>query len=300
MARQPRIEFPGAVYHVTTRSDRQEPIFEDDEDRHALLAIVAQAMERFDAQVLAYCLMGDHYQFVLYTRKANLSLVMRQINSVYTQRYNLRHGTQGHVFQGRFKAILVDRDAYLFDVCRHVELNPVRAHLADDVAGWPWSSYRSHAGLAPTPAWLDTQGLHAYVLGETPTTARHHKEAARRYANLVGKDLKAHHESDLWARGLRRQIYLGDDAFVERMQAQAKALRLSSSSVSKQQRLKPREIAGWIASAGSRDQGIFDAFTQGGHSMTAIAKATGLSVSRVSRVIGAVESAQGSKDGVRS
>lgn len=300
MARQPRIEFPGAVYHVTSRSDRQEPIFEDDEDRHALLTLVAQAMERFDAQVLAYSLMGDHYQFVLYTRRANLSLIMRQINSVYTQRYNLRHGTQGQLFQGRFKATLVDRDAYLLELCRYVELNPVRAHLADDVASWPWSSYRSHAGLAPTTAWLDTQGLHAYVLGETPTTERHHKEAARRYANLVGKDLKAHPESDLWARGLRRQIYLGDDAFVERMQAQAKTLRLSSTRAPRQQRLKPREIAGWIAKAGSRDQGIFDAFTQGGHTMTAVAKALGLSVSRVSRVIRVLESAQSAGGGDRS
>jgi REP element-mobilizing transposase RayT len=257
-------------------------------------------MERFDAQVLAYSLMGDHYQFVLYTRRANLSLIMRQINSVYTQRYNLRHGTQGQLFQGRFKATLVDRDAYLLELCRYVELNPVRAHLADDVASWPWSSYRSHAGLAPTTAWLDTQGLHAYVLGETPTTERHHKEAARRYANLVGKDLKAHPESDLWARGLRRQIYLGDDAFVERMQAQAKTLRLSSTRAPRQQRLKPREIAGWIAKAGSRDQGIFDAFTQGGHTMTAVAKALGLSVSRVSRVIRVLESAQSAGGGDRS
>src|SRR5437868_13841465 len=113
MSRPLRIEFPGTVYHVTSRGDRREPIFEDDVDREALLATVAHAMERFDAEVLAYCLMGNHYHFVLHTRQANLSVLMRHVNGVYTQSFNRRHGKVGHLFQGRFKAILVDRDAYL-------------------------------------------------------------------------------------------------------------------------------------------------------------------------------------------
>ena len=127
MSRPLRIEFPGAVYHVTARGDRRESIFADDEDRGALLGIVEQGLDRFDAQMLAYCLMGNHCHFVLYTRSANLSLLMRHINGVYSQRFNRRHGLVGHLLQGRFKAILVDRDAYLLEVCRYVELNPVRA-----------------------------------------------------------------------------------------------------------------------------------------------------------------------------
>jgi len=118
------------VYHVTSRGDRRESIFADDQDRVALLAVVEQGLERFDAQMLAYCLMGNHYHFVLHTRSANLSLLMRHINGVCSQRYNRRHGLVGHLLQGRFKAILVDRDAYLLEVCRNVELNPVRACLA--------------------------------------------------------------------------------------------------------------------------------------------------------------------------
>ena len=110
MARPLRIEFPGAIYHVTSRGDRREPIFVDDEDRRAMLMVWAQGMQRFDAQVLAYCLMGNHYHLVLHTRQANLSMLMRHLNGVYTQAYNRRHGKGGHVFQGRFKAILVDRD----------------------------------------------------------------------------------------------------------------------------------------------------------------------------------------------
>jgi len=129
MVRPMRIEFPGAVYHVTSRGDRREPIFVDDEDRQGLLGVVAQALSRFDAEALSYCWMGNHYHFVLHTRQANLSLLMRHINGVYTQSFNRRHDKVGHLFQGRFKAILVDRDAYLLQVCRYVDLNPVRARL---------------------------------------------------------------------------------------------------------------------------------------------------------------------------
>ena len=116
MARPLRIEFPGAVYHVTSRGDRGEAIFVDDEDRLGLLELVSQALSRFDAQMLAYCLMGNHYHFVLHTRRANLSLLMRHINGVYTQAYNRRHNKVGHLFQGRFKAIL----AYLASKARPV------------------------------------------------------------------------------------------------------------------------------------------------------------------------------------
>ncbi len=166
MARPLRIEFPGAIYHVTSRGDRREAIFVDDVDREALIDVVATGMSRFDAQVLAYCLMGNHYHFVLHTRKANLSLLMRHLNGVYTQAFNRRHNKVGHLLQGRFSAILVDRDAYLLEVCRYVELNPVRARMVDEPAQWPWSSYRGHVGQASTPQWLDdTVGLHGHLLG---------------------------------------------------------------------------------------------------------------------------------------
>ena len=115
MARPLRIEFSGAIYHVTSRGDRREVIFEDDVDRRSFLEVVSQALRRFDAVALAYCLMDNHYHFVIHTRRANLSRLMRQINGVYTQAYNRRHHKVGHLFQGRFKGILVDRDAYLLE-----------------------------------------------------------------------------------------------------------------------------------------------------------------------------------------
>lgn len=204
MSRPLRIEFPGAVYHVTSRGDRREPIFEDDVDRETLLATVAQAMERFDVEVLAYCLMGNHYHFVLHTRQANLSLLMRHVNGVYTQSFNRRHGKVGHLFQGRFKAILVDRDAYLIQLCPYVELNPVRAGMVAEPAAWPWSSYRAHTGQAEPPPWLDTAGLHGYLLQRPTLTPADHRRAAKRYAQIVADADGA----ELWSDALRQQIYL--------------------------------------------------------------------------------------------
>ncbi len=151
--------------NVTSRGDRREPIFDDDVDRELLLAIVAQTLQRCDAQMLAYCLMGNHYHFVLYTRRASLSVLMQQLNGIYTQAYNRRHAKVGHLFQGRFKAILVDRDSYLLEVCRYVELNPVRAGMVESPGDWPWSSYRAHCLQCDAPGWLDVDGLRGYLLG---------------------------------------------------------------------------------------------------------------------------------------
>ena len=285
MARQLRIEFPGAVYHVTSRGDRREPIFDDDQDRLALLEVASRAMIRFDARVLAFCLMGNHYHFVVTTAQANLSRVMRQINGVYTQTYNRRHRKAGHLFQGRFKAILVDRDAYLLEVCRYVELNPVRAGLVANPGDWFWSSYRCNAGHQHAPQWMDTAMVHGHLLGSAIETAAQGKRAARAYELLVASA----HDNALWGQGLKRQIYLGDDSFVARMQAMAKKDRLKAVDIPKGQRHPTKALGDWLRDATSREEGMFNAFALGGYTMTAIAEAVGLSVSRVSRLIGKVE-----------
>jgi REP element-mobilizing transposase RayT len=181
MARPLRIEFEDAYYHVTSRGDRREPIFLDDADRQAFLGLIDQTCERFDAAVLAYCLMGNHYHLVLATRQANLSMLMRHLNGVYTQRFNRRHAKVGHVFQGRFKAILVDADAYLMTLCRYVDLNPVRARMVEAPGDWPWSSYRAHTNAAEPPPWLDAHALAALLLGRAPSGVADWREAASRY-----------------------------------------------------------------------------------------------------------------------
>ena len=278
MSRPLRIEFPGATYHVTARGDRREAIFVDDTDRAGLLDVLAQGLQRFDAVALAYCLMGNHYHFVLQTRQANLSRLMRHVNGVHTQRFNRRHGQVGHLFQGRFKAILVDTDAYLLTLCRYVELNPVRAGWAADPLAWAWSSCRAHVGAAPALA-------------------------ARRYAALLESDPAL----QIWPGALQRQIYLGDDAFVGRMQALggSTVAAVAAAEVPRIQRRPPHRPSqaadggsqmpadSWSTPSAARSAALWRAYREEGVTMTALAARCGISVSRVSRLIAAVEGAKG-------
>ncbi len=127
MARPLRIEYANALYHVTSRGDRRESIYRDDDDRLIWLDVFAQACSRFNWRCHAWCLMDNHYHIVIETAEGNLSQGMRQINGVYTQKHNRRHELTGHVFQGRFKAVLVQKETYLLELARYVVLNPVRA-----------------------------------------------------------------------------------------------------------------------------------------------------------------------------
>jgi putative transposase len=283
MSRPLCIEFPGAVYHITSRGNRREPIFADDADRKAFLEVLGQAMDRFDAQVLAYCLMGNHYHLVLFTRQGNLSRLMRHINGTYTQMFNRRHALSGHLLQGRFKSILVDRDSYLLELCRYVELNPVRARMVPTPQDWPWSSYLAHGLHAPTPPWLDSDGLHGYLLGTPVRSLADRQKAARLYTEL----LQSASDLDLWSRGLRKQIYLGDEVFVERMQMRLSARQRNDKELARTQRTPPAPAcaAALLQRHCDRDLAILAAYRSGGKTMSEIAAQLRLSVSRVSRII---------------
>jgi putative transposase len=274
MARPLRIEFPGAVYHVTSRGDRREAIFDDDEDRHAFLNVIAQATERFDAVLLAYCLMDNHYHLVIHTRRGNLSRFMQQLNGVYTQIYNRRHRKVGHLFQGRFKGILVDENAYLLEVCRYVDLNPIRARMVRDPGNWRWSSYNAHTGNTPA--------VHGYLLGRDAGTAADRRRAGLRYTALVaaGKGVK------LWDEALAQQIYLGGAEFIERMQALIEQDASKTKDIPRlQRRAAAKPIDYYLKRNKDRDAGICEAVTVGQHSMTDVGKALGLTVSRISRIV---------------
>jgi putative transposase len=293
MSRPLRLEFPGAIYHVTSRGDRREAIYRDDPDRQAQLAVIGQAMDRFEAQVLAYCQMGNHYHLVLHTRQANLSRTMRHINGVYTQHFNRRHGLVGHLFQGRFKAILVDRDAYLLALCRYVERNPVAAGLVEDAGDWVWSSYNAHVGAVSAPDWLDTDGLHGYLLGRPVTGDKDHATAARRYAALVAK-ASAQDES-FWGQGLRQQVFLGDDDFVQRMQDKATAQQRANAEFPLAQRkARPkRALHDYLQQFEKPADALAAAYRDGAMTMSAMAQALELSVPTVSRWIAASEQGKG-------
>ena len=217
MPRSLRLEYPGAVYHVTASGTQRAAIFLDDRDRASLLSILAQALKACDAHVFAYCLTGNHYHVVLQTRRANLAVLMRRVNSVYCLTFNRRHSRSGHVLEGRYKAIHVDRDAYLLEVCRYVDLNPVRAGLVASPRQWAWSSYRAHAGLVPPPPWLATREVHGALLDGVSEDDAGFALACRHYAEWVdaGRDV------ELWRASLRHGLYLGDEAFVERIERAA-------------------------------------------------------------------------------
>lgn len=280
MTRPLRLEFEGALYHVTSRGDRREPIFDDDEDRLAWLSVLADALDRFHATAYAYCLMDNHYHVVIQTHRPNLSRLMRHLNGVYTQRYNRRHGKVGHLFQGRFKAVLVDQESYFMEVCRYVDLNPVRARMVKRPRDWPWSSYGAHAGHTGQSPWLDSRALHKRLAPYAPL-----RDGPGRYAGFVaqGKGVK------LWDDALRGQIYLGDEAFMKRMQGRISG-KPGREVPRAQQRPEARPLTYYFAKH-ERDKAILLAYREGGHTQTAIAAAVGLSLSRVSRLIAGMEAA---------
>src|SRR4029077_3795976 len=142
------LEFANAVYHLTSRGNARQGIFFNDGDRELFLQTLAHVVSRYNWICRAYCLMANHYHLLVETPKANLSIGMRQLNGIYTQSFNRRHNRVGHLFQGRFKAILVQRDSHLLELCRYIVLNPARVKSSAKASTWKWSSYRATAGLA--------------------------------------------------------------------------------------------------------------------------------------------------------
>jgi len=205
MSRPLRIEYPGAVYHVTTRGNGRKNIFEDDQDRQMFFSILGSVVKRYNWICHAYCLMDNHYHLMVETPDANLSVGMRQLNGVYTQGYNRRHQKPGHIFQGRFKAILVQKENYLLELCRYVVLNPVRAGVVKEAEAWKWSSYQATAGIGKEPEYLTTD----WILGlfNTQRTV-----AKRRYRAFVREGIAGRAS---W-KELQCQVLLGEEEFIEK------------------------------------------------------------------------------------
>jgi len=207
MARPLRIEFPGAVYHVTARGNSGQDIFNDDVDREAFYGVLLRAVERYRWRIHAWCLMTNHYHLLLETPDPNLSRGMRHLNGVYTQKVNRRHGKSGHVFQGRFKGILVEKESHLAELCRYIVLNPVRAGMVAEPGAYRWSSYLATAGTAPVPEFLTTD----WILNIFGT---HRKSAQKKYQDFIFGGIGK--ETGLWAE-LKGQIVLGSDEFARRV-----------------------------------------------------------------------------------
>jgi REP element-mobilizing transposase RayT len=171
MARPLRITFPGAFYHVTSRGNEQKPVFKSRRDREKFLEYLQSASERYNAIIHAFCLMDNHYHLLIETPSGNLPQIMRHINGAYTTYFNFKRARSGHLFQGRYKAILVDKDSYAKELSRYIHLNPVRAEMVKTPGVYQWSSYNAYIGKREVPDWLHRNFILAYF-GKKVTSAQ--------------------------------------------------------------------------------------------------------------------------------
>jgi putative transposase len=206
MARPLRIEYDSALYHITSRGNARKSIFAGNEDRKIFLDTLDKVNDKYNFLCHAYCLMDNHYHLLIETPDGNLSNGMRQLNGVYTQRYNRRNKKVGHVFQGRYKAILIQKETHFLEVCRYVVLNPVRARAVNSPKEWKWTSYKATAGFEKPHNCLTTDCI-LEQFGETRKTAE------KEYRGFVRFGIG---EKTLW-KELKGQSILGDIDFVDKL-----------------------------------------------------------------------------------
>ena len=277
MARPLRLEFSGALYHVTSRGDRREDIFLNDDDRHAWLAVLGLVCKLFNCVVHAYCQMGNHYHLVVETLEGNLSGGMRQFNGQYTQQFNRRHGLVGHLFQGRYKAILVQKEAYLLELARYVVLNPVRAGIVDLPEQWAWSSFNACMNDQFSPSWLETD----WLLSQFGTK----RDLARRsYVEFVMQGRSV----DSPLLNTRYQLLLGDDEFVKQRQAEIGQDDLREVSTA-HRRAVALSLADYQHQYPQPKLAMSHAYRSGAYTMSQIADHFGVHYMTVSRAVRSFE-----------
>lgn len=261
MTRPLRLEFPNALYHVTSRGDRREDIYEDDDDRERFLEILGTVVTDYNWLCHGYCLMSNHYHLIIETLDGNLSKGMRQLNGVYTQASNRRHKRSGHLFQGRYKAILVDKESYLLELARYVVLNPVRAKgMVRRIEDWPWSSYLAMIGRTPQPDWLTTDWLLSQF-------GKQKKRSMEKYRQFVVDGIQ--NKLDIWS-DLKGQIYLGDEAFMSRMQQKIGKAKDDLNIPQKHKRPVAPPLVEIIRQTKGRNAAIINAYATGAYSQREI------------------------------
>ena len=208
MSRSWRIEYEGALYHLLSRGNEGKDIFDDDRDRTIFLDTVGEMSERFEMSVYAYVLMRNHYHLMIRTEKANLKKAMHWFGTTYTQRFNIRHSRNGHLFQGRYKSILVQNDAYLLQLSCYIHRNPLRAGVVKRLEDYRWSSYLAYAYGRKAPEWLQTELILSLFNG---------KDRYKSYRKKVQGYAKE--EKQLW-EDLRHGLFLGSKNFVEQIRRQ--------------------------------------------------------------------------------
>jgi putative transposase len=206
MGRPLRIEYAGALYHITSRGNERRKIFLDDADRKKFLGILEEYHDRYGILIHSYVLMDNHYHLILETPKGNLLKVMHGLNGGYTGYFNRKYGRSGHLFQGRYKGIIVDKDSYLIPLSRYVHLNPVRARITERPEQYRWSSYRGYIGRENQHEWVE----YSWILSQFGSRRI---RANRRYREYTEEALRKKVEDPL--KRLHSQVILGGEEFVK-------------------------------------------------------------------------------------
>jgi len=271
MSRPLRIEFSGAVYHVTSRGDRREDIYLDDGDRQLWLDTLGEACNRFGWIVHSYCLMTNHYHLLIETPNGNLSRGMRHLNGVYTQRFNRKHKLSGHLYQGRFKAILVQADVYLLELSRYIVLNPIRANMITVLSAWEWSSYPAMVGLVVSPDWLARKPLLLQFDGNL-------NHAVTRYTDFIKEGVN---KPSVWGHDTHKSI-LGDERFIESIRTQYADIQ--DKEVTNRAQIR-QPLNKYIDNSQSKSEAMAKAYLFGSYTMKEIGSYFGVHYVTVSRAV---------------
>jgi REP element-mobilizing transposase RayT len=284
MSRPLRVHIPGAVFHVTTRGNARRKVFLGDDDCHRFLDLLAQAVMRYDWLCYAYCLMPNHYHLVVETPSPTLSRGMQFLNATYAQSFNHQHRKVGHVVQGRFKSIIVEKESHLLELARYVALNPVRAGIVGFPEEWPWSSYQAtcHPGEAPRFLAVDS----VLQLFEGPR-----RRAGETYRRFVRQGI----DRGAW-KELRGSYVLGSDAFIERIRPALHDVP-PDPEIPERDRHAARpsldELFAAVADRASRNVRIHSAVRHHAYTLREVGDHLGLHFSTISRIAARV-----AKDGI--
>jgi REP-associated tyrosine transposase len=277
MARPLRIEYDGAVYHITSRGNARQPIYKEDEDRRIFLEVLHRANTLYNWLCHAYCLMNNHYHLIIETPDGNLSHGMRQLNGVYTQLFNKRHNRVGHIFQGRYKAILIQKESHLLEVSRYVVLNPVRAKAVKDPEEWKWSSYRGTAGKEKPHSCLTID----WILGQFGSKRR---QSEKKYSEFVMAGID---EEKIW-KDVKGQSILGQDEFIKRFLNYAKGYEEVKEIPKNQRYIGRLGLAELLEGTKGRKEvsrKAKEAVERYGYSQKEVAEYLGIHYSTVSRMV---------------
>jgi len=268
-----RIESAGGLFHVTARGNRRGAIFHSDNDRLTWLAMLGEACARFNAQVLAYCQMTNHFHLVIVTLDGCLPQLMRYLNGKYAQYVNRTHKLVGHLYQGRYHAVLCQDRLYRQALCRYVELNPVHARMVARPADWPWSSHRATMGLQDAPSWLNFEQV-LTLFGDDVFSAR---DAYSEFV-LAGVGLPSP------LKEVKHNLLLGDEQFCEQFSGGRLDGDISEIKRSQRQALA-LPLVEFFKQQHDPKHAMALAYFSRAYSMPEIARHAGVSVKTVSRAV---------------